>query len=79
MAKIRLKISFIETAWNYAKNYGKPDAGQPLNLSGIISAFFILLAITLTAFYFHAGFLCILLTGEYKEWYEHFTAYLRRW
>lgn len=72
---MRLKTGLIENAWNYAKNYGKPDDGQPLNLSGLILSAILLL--TITAVLIHVGlwFVCVFLIGEYKEFGEHCAAY----
>lgn len=56
---------------NYVKNYGKPDEGEKVIPMAVYVSLFIIAGLTILAFRFHVGFLCILLIGEYKEQYEY--------
>lgn len=70
--------SNLSRLFNYVKNYGKPDESKPFSLSGLMLSTFIILSLSVLAFRFHVGFLCVLLIGEYKENIEYWRYQFKR-
>lgn len=63
---------------DYVRNYGKPKEGERVYRLAVFLSLFVLTSLTVLAFRFHAGYLCILLVGEYKEQYEYLRALFRQ-
>ena len=70
--------SVFSKVFNYIKNYGKPDPKKPFCLGGVMIGTFVVASLTVLAFRFHVGYLCIFLIGEYKETYEYWKYQFER-
>lgn len=70
--------SVLNKVFNYVKDYGKPKEGERVYRLAVFLSLFVLTSLTVLAFRFHVGYLCILLVGEYKEQYEYLRALFRQ-